>query len=36
MAATGVEFWQAAPSRVDTRLRYERSGDRWDRFRLWS
>ncbi|MFD8948249.1 pyridoxal 5'-phosphate synthase [Streptomyces xanthophaeus] len=36
LAATEVEFWQAAPSRVHTRLRYERSGDRWERFRLWS
>ncbi|MEV7618351.1 pyridoxal 5'-phosphate synthase [Streptomyces sp. NPDC089799] len=31
-----VEFWQAAEDRVHTRLRYERNGTGWDRFRLWS
>ncbi|MEU9106056.1 pyridoxamine 5'-phosphate oxidase family protein [Streptomyces xanthophaeus] len=36
VAATEVEFWQADQSRVHSRLGYERSGDRWDRLRLWS
>ncbi|MER6446761.1 oxidase [Streptomyces venezuelae] len=36
LAPAEVEFWQAARSRVHTRLRYERAGDGWDRFRLWS
>ncbi|GGS19746.1 pyridoxamine 5'-phosphate oxidase [Streptomyces nojiriensis] len=36
LAPTEVEFWQAARSRVHTRLRYERAGDAWERFRLWS
>ncbi|MFJ3841493.1 pyridoxal 5'-phosphate synthase [Streptomyces sp. NPDC090054] len=31
-----VEFWQAAQSRVHTRLRYERTLKGWERFRLWS
>lgn len=31
-----VEFWQAAKSRVHTRLRYERTQNGWERFRLWS
>ncbi|MFK0012687.1 pyridoxal 5'-phosphate synthase [Streptomyces sp. NPDC091027] len=31
-----IEFWQAAKSRVHTRLRYERTGDAWKRFQLWS
>ncbi|MEV7562613.1 pyridoxal 5'-phosphate synthase [Streptomyces sp. NPDC089795] len=36
LAPAVVEFWQAAHSRVHTRLRYERAGDGWERFRLWS
>ncbi|MFJ9821710.1 pyridoxal 5'-phosphate synthase [Streptomyces sp. NPDC101151] len=36
LAPAEVEFWQAARSRVHTRLRYERSGSSWQRFRLWS
>ncbi|ANP51723.1 pyridoxine/pyridoxamine 5'-phosphate oxidase [Streptomyces griseochromogenes] len=36
LAPAEVEFWQAAKSRVHTRLRYERAGDSWQRFRLWS
>lgn len=36
LAPAEVEFWQAARSRVHTRLRYERSGSDWQRFRLWS
>ncbi|MFB6559905.1 pyridoxal 5'-phosphate synthase [Streptomyces sp. NPDC056400] len=36
LAPTEVEFWQAARDRVHTRLRYERAGDGWERFRLWS
>ncbi|MFD8637567.1 pyridoxal 5'-phosphate synthase [Streptomyces sp. NPDC059533] len=36
LAPTVVEFWQAAASRVHTRLRYERTADGWGRFRLWS
>lgn len=35
LAPVEVEFWQAARSRVHTRLRYERAGDGWERFRLW-
>ncbi|MFG2485465.1 pyridoxal 5'-phosphate synthase [Streptomyces virginiae] len=35
LAPAEVEFWQAARSRVHTRLRYERAGDCWERFRLW-
>ncbi|MFE5860971.1 pyridoxine 5'-phosphate oxidase C-terminal domain-containing protein [Streptomyces virginiae] len=31
-----VEFWQAARGRVHTRLRHERAGDGWERFRLRS
>ncbi|MFF9978695.1 pyridoxine/pyridoxamine 5'-phosphate oxidase [Streptomyces erythrochromogenes] len=31
-----VEFWQAANTRVHTRLRYERSRNGWERFLLWS
>ncbi|MEV7171821.1 pyridoxal 5'-phosphate synthase [Streptomyces sp. NPDC093224] len=31
-----VEFWQAAQTRVHTRLRYERGPDGWERFPLWS
>ncbi|MFE5674668.1 pyridoxal 5'-phosphate synthase [Streptomyces erythrochromogenes] len=31
-----VEFWQAADTRVHTRLRYERSWHGWERFLLWS
>ncbi|MFD4868235.1 pyridoxal 5'-phosphate synthase [Streptomyces sp. NPDC058412] len=33
---TEVEFWQAAESRVHTRLRYERCRGGWERFPLWS
>ncbi|MFA7761894.1 pyridoxine/pyridoxamine 5'-phosphate oxidase [Streptomyces sp. NRRL S-448] len=36
LAPAEVEFWQAARSRAHTRLRYERAGDGWERFRLWS
>ncbi|MFJ8015726.1 pyridoxal 5'-phosphate synthase [Streptomyces sp. NPDC096339] len=36
LAPTVVEFWQATPSRVHTRLRYERTAYGWGRFRLWS
>ncbi|MFF4319548.1 pyridoxal 5'-phosphate synthase [Streptomyces sp. NPDC001568] len=36
LAPTEVEFWQAAKSRVHTRLRYERVATGWERFRLWS
>ncbi|KOU90611.1 hypothetical protein ADK93_08995 [Streptomyces sp. XY58] len=38
LAPVEVEFWQAAKSRVHTRLRYERTGTdgRWERYRLWS
>ncbi|MEU8462058.1 pyridoxine 5'-phosphate oxidase C-terminal domain-containing protein [Streptomyces sp. NPDC029003] len=36
LAPDAVEFWQAAESRVHTRLRYERAGDGWDRYPLWS
>ncbi|WP_405982381.1 pyridoxal 5'-phosphate synthase [Streptomyces sp. NBC_00158] len=36
LAPTEVESWQAAKSRVHTRLRYERGGDGWERFQLWS
>ncbi|MER5560352.1 pyridoxal 5'-phosphate synthase [Streptomyces sp. NPDC002506] len=36
LAPTEVEFWQAARSRVHTRLRYERTPQGWERFRLWS
>ncbi|MFE4859111.1 pyridoxal 5'-phosphate synthase [Streptomyces sp. NPDC056670] len=36
LAPTEVEFWQAAKSRVHTRLRYERTEHGWERFRLWS
>ncbi|MFK0216684.1 pyridoxal 5'-phosphate synthase [Streptomyces vinaceus] len=36
LAPAEVEFWQAAKSRVHTRLRYERTRDGWERFRLWS
>ncbi|WP_327739340.1 hypothetical protein OG749_41490 [Streptomyces nojiriensis] len=36
LAPAEVEVWQAARSRVHTRLRYERAGDGWERFRLWS
>ncbi|MFJ5551778.1 pyridoxal 5'-phosphate synthase [Streptomyces sp. NPDC093225] len=35
LAPTEVEFWQAARSRVHTRLRYERTGADWQRFQLW-
>ncbi|MFE7093684.1 pyridoxine/pyridoxamine 5'-phosphate oxidase [Streptomyces erythrochromogenes] len=31
-----VEFWQAANTRVHTRLRYERNRNGWERFLLWS
>ncbi|AXI77837.1 pyridoxine 5'-phosphate oxidase C-terminal domain-containing protein [Peterkaempfera bronchialis] len=31
-----VEFFQAAKSRVHTRLRYEREGEAWQRHSLWS
>lgn len=34
-AMVEVEFWQAAKSRTHTRLRYERAGDAWHRYRLW-
>uniref|UniRef100_A0AAU2JHD8 Pyridoxal 5'-phosphate synthase n=1 Tax=Streptomyces sp. NBC_00049 TaxID=2903617 RepID=A0AAU2JHD8_9ACTN len=36
LAPAEVEFWQAAEDRMHTRLRYERTGDGWQRFRLWS
>ncbi|WP_234316292.1 MULTISPECIES: pyridoxine 5'-phosphate oxidase C-terminal domain-containing protein [unclassified Streptomyces] len=38
LAPVEVEFWQAAKSRVHTRLHYERTGTdgRWERYRLWS
>ncbi|WP_407835981.1 pyridoxine 5'-phosphate oxidase C-terminal domain-containing protein [Streptomyces sp. DSM 116496] len=36
LAPSEVEFWQAAQNRTHTRLRYERSGDDWERFQLWS
>ncbi|MFI6048756.1 pyridoxal 5'-phosphate synthase [Streptomyces violascens] len=36
LAPTEVEFWQAAKSRVHTRLRYERTDNGWERFQLWS
>ncbi|MFD8290032.1 pyridoxal 5'-phosphate synthase [Streptomyces lavendulae] len=36
LAPTVVEFWQAAESRVHTRLRYERTPAGWARFPLWS
>ncbi|MFD9572219.1 pyridoxine 5'-phosphate oxidase C-terminal domain-containing protein [Streptomyces sp. NPDC059982] len=36
LAPAEVEFWQAAKSRVHTRLRYELTRDGWERFRLWS
>ncbi|MBL1087704.1 pyridoxal 5'-phosphate synthase [Streptomyces actinomycinicus] len=35
LAPAEVEFWQAAKSRVHTRLRYERAGNGWQRFQLW-
>ncbi|MFE2548200.1 pyridoxine 5'-phosphate oxidase C-terminal domain-containing protein [Streptomyces sp. NPDC059355] len=36
-APAEVEFWQAAKSRVHTRLRYERTADGGrERLRLWS
>ncbi|MFI8260760.1 pyridoxal 5'-phosphate synthase [Streptomyces sp. NPDC085665] len=35
LAPAEVEFWQAAKSRIHTRLRYERTRDGWERFRLW-
>ncbi|MCX2185325.1 pyridoxal 5'-phosphate synthase [Streptomyces sp. SKN60] len=31
-----VEFWQAAATRLHTRLRYEREGAGWQRRQLWS
>ncbi|MFE2477925.1 pyridoxine 5'-phosphate oxidase C-terminal domain-containing protein [Streptomyces sp. NPDC059389] len=36
LAPAEVEFRQAAKSRIHTRLRYERTRDGWERFRLWS
>ncbi|MER7463367.1 pyridoxal 5'-phosphate synthase [Streptomyces sp. NPDC097981] len=36
LAPVVAEFWQAAASRVHTRLRYERTANGWGRFRLWS
>ncbi|MEU7607236.1 pyridoxine 5'-phosphate oxidase C-terminal domain-containing protein, partial [Streptomyces sp. NPDC041003] len=36
LAPAEVEFWQAAESRVHTRLRYERCREGWERFPLWS
>ncbi|MGH3118722.1 MAG: pyridoxine/pyridoxamine 5'-phosphate oxidase [Gaiellales bacterium] len=30
-----VEFWQADPDRLHTRLRYSRSGPSWERTLLW-
>ncbi|MFB7176184.1 pyridoxal 5'-phosphate synthase [Streptomyces sp. NPDC056257] len=36
LAPAEVEFWQAAQSRVHTRLRYERTGTGWERLQLWS
>ncbi|MGW1864749.1 pyridoxine/pyridoxamine 5'-phosphate oxidase [Streptomyces mauvecolor] len=36
LAPTEAEFWQAARSRVHTRLRYERTDTGWERFQLWS
>ncbi|PWK71239.1 pyridoxamine 5'-phosphate oxidase [Streptomyces sp. CG 926] len=35
LAPAEVEFCQAARGRVHTRLRYERAGEAWERFRLW-
>ncbi|MGW2994435.1 pyridoxine 5'-phosphate oxidase C-terminal domain-containing protein [Streptomyces sp. NPDC001193] len=35
-APAEAEFRQAAKSRIHTRLRYERTRDGWERFRLWS
>lgn len=37
VAPTGIEFWQAARSRVHTRLRYERTdpAGSWSRHLLW-
>ncbi|MFD4240496.1 pyridoxal 5'-phosphate synthase [Streptomyces sp. NPDC058525] len=35
LAPAEVEFWQAAKSRVHTRLRYERTGSGWERLQLW-
>ncbi|THA86347.1 pyridoxine 5'-phosphate oxidase C-terminal domain-containing protein [Streptomyces sp. A0592] len=32
----GVEFWQAAKTRVHTRLRYEQGHNGWERILLWS
>ncbi|MFJ9854746.1 pyridoxal 5'-phosphate synthase [Streptomyces sp. NPDC101150] len=36
LAPDEVEFWQAAKSRIHTRLRYERAADGWERCQLWS
>jgi len=33
--ATTVEFWQASHDRAHRRLQYVRSGERWERRRLW-
>ncbi|MFJ8043959.1 pyridoxal 5'-phosphate synthase [Kitasatospora sp. NPDC096147] len=34
LAATRVEFWQASPDRSHVRLRYDRDGGRWERYRV--
>ncbi|MEU5537791.1 pyridoxine 5'-phosphate oxidase C-terminal domain-containing protein [Streptomyces sp. NPDC020362] len=36
LAPTKVEIWQAAKSRLHTRLRYERVGDNSQHFQFWS
>ncbi|MGP8304305.1 pyridoxine 5'-phosphate oxidase C-terminal domain-containing protein [Streptomyces inhibens] len=36
LAPAEVEFWQAARSRIHSRLRYERTENGWERFQLWS